>query len=174
MRRSTQLSILILTAALLAVAPGAAHAESRCLTAEVPMPVVLPDGSVHDSGAVRLCVTGRLNPVADFHKIQFEGRAIGEYAGRKIDSEAPLGRPYMIFHRSANGELILIGYARPPRSQGERGITVMLTEQVRLDLLIAEGEARWEQNRLRALQDEFAVAQREAEDPVVMVAAASR
>jgi len=150
--RTTQLSILILTATVLAVAPGAVQARSRCLTAEVPLPVVLPDGSVHDSGALRLCVSGRLNPVSDFHKIHFEGNAIGEYAGRTIPSEAPLGRPYLIF----------------------RGTTVMLTEQAKLDHLIAQGEARWEQNRLHEVQDEFAAAQRATEDPVVMVAAASR
>ena len=157
---------LLLALATILVAASGATLAGNCLTAQVPFPVVLPDGSVHEAGQLELCVERRLNPVIDIHEIAVGGNNVGLYHGRAISSESSSMRPYLIFHRSAAGELILVGYARPPKRKGMQGTTVLMAEQKQLDVLIAEGEHR-------ALTQDIALTAGapQHEDPVVLVAA---
>ncbi len=108
--------LLAATAALALVGPGLAWAQSPgdCLRVEVPSPMVLPDGSVHPAGTLELCMSGTFSPVAALHTTRIEGATVGLLLSRRGKSEEPVrDDPYVLFHRTPEGSLELLGYAWP-------------------------------------------------------------
>ena len=63
--------------------PAATAITGRCVVADVPAPVVLPDGSVHPAGPLRLCLERNLNPVAELHQISVGGGPQGLFVGQR-------------------------------------------------------------------------------------------
>jgi len=111
--------LAILTGSLvLLLFAGAAHANlGRCVWAEVPSPIVMPDGSSHPAGAIRVCLSLEYSPVAGLHKTYVGGEFAGMFLSRRALSEGPaeedLKSAYFMFQRNGEGELVLLGYALP-------------------------------------------------------------
>jgi len=110
-----------LASVVLLLAGGAQAGQSgRCVSATIPWPFVLPDGTSHPAGPLTLCLARLHNPVTGLHVVRVGGHPVGQYASR-------LGRgedtgedgPVMVFERSARGSYRLIGYALPHRDELE-------------------------------------------------------
>jgi hypothetical protein len=97
--------------------PAVAQTESRgqCVTAEVPAPMILPDGTAHPRGTLRLCFSEALSPVTGLHRAYVDGRFAGMFVSRRGTSEAPGEdrNPFLMFARKASGQLELKAYAIP-------------------------------------------------------------
>ena len=106
-------SFLIACAALIGL--GSAWAGSgRCYTADVASTVVLPDGSSHAPGSLRLCELRTLTPVSSLHSIQIDGRPIGMFISRSQPTERSGGQQaFIAFRLNDRGALELEGYAVP-------------------------------------------------------------
>jgi hypothetical protein len=114
--RHVPISLLVLAFCTSCLALDAAHARAggRCISADVPSPIVLPDGSAHPAGSLRLCVGGEFTPETRFHEAQIDGRSIGLFIGLTRMSEGgEPGDPVVLFERNADGNLLLTGYAVP-------------------------------------------------------------
>jgi hypothetical protein len=77
--------------------------------------MVLPDGSRHAPGSMRICLTHKASPVTGFHEIRVDGHGKGLFQSRFGASEAMTenGQAFFSFRRAKTGELILEGYAIP-------------------------------------------------------------
>lgn len=119
---NSRLRLGIVLVAVLATPGLAAGDLGRCSTAWVPHPIVLPDGAVHDPGALRLCLKS-LDPVTGYYEISINGRALGRWPSRIGASEGPAEtNPVTVFQWDGEGQLRLVGYARP---DGDRMATYL-------------------------------------------------
>jgi hypothetical protein len=104
-------------AALLFAAPAAAG-SGDCVKAYIDEPIILPDGSLHPPGVLKICVRQH-SPSAGMHKTSVDGRAIGEfqslYRPTRRPSEDP--RPVLVFEREPERGLALLGYTIPGRER---------------------------------------------------------
>ena len=108
--------VFLVTAGAVFFASIATAAETPCVTAAVPSPIVLPDGSVHVGGTLTVCEVRSLSPVATFHRIAIDGRAVGMFVSRRGASEAAAeAAPTLLFEDEGAGELVLVGYVVPSR-----------------------------------------------------------
>lgn len=115
MRRLLGIVFLVTVGAIVS-APIAAAAETPCVTAAVDASIVLPDGSVHPGGALTVCEIRAISPVANFHRISIDGRAVGMFVSRKVASEVEEdAAPTILFQDGGSGELALVGYVVPSR-----------------------------------------------------------
>lgn len=121
-------------AALLAV-PASAGASGRCVAADLPWPVVLPDGSGHPAGTLRICHEGAFTPVSSIQEIEVAGRAAGRYLARVGRSETDgASNPIVVFARRGGDRMVLVGFAWPERDgrmrtflfHGERNEEILL------------------------------------------------
>lgn len=92
---------------LLVLAAGLAWSEEigRCVTVQLPHPVMLPDGSVHKpkNGKFTLCVTRR-GPAIGYHEIRLDGMTHSMVQSRISLSEGTMARqPALSFQRTRNG-----------------------------------------------------------------------
>lgn len=104
------------TLAALLLSPAAWPGGSgRCISALVPDPMVLPDGSVQPAGLLRICLARAFSPVAGLHETYVDGRAVGRFISRAAQAEAggEAETPFFVFRRSPAGALVLEGYADP-------------------------------------------------------------
>jgi hypothetical protein len=127
--------VFLVTAGAVAFATLATASETPCVTAAVASPVRLPDGSLHEGGALTVCDVRTLSPVASFHRISIDGRAVGLFVSRRGASEAAAdSAPTILFLDDDSGTLALIGYvvsssrastafrlASPPAERARRG-----------------------------------------------------
>ncbi len=107
---------LVMASALALAASGntGASTGARCVIAWVPSSVVLPDGSVHPPGLLRLCAMRVLSPASSLHEMAMDGAPVGLLAGRAYRTEGgPLERPVIFFRRERTGDLRLVGYVVP-------------------------------------------------------------
>jgi len=148
---------LILGSLVCLAAVTAAAETGRCYTADVPAPIVLPDGKVYDAGLLRICMRSKLSPVEGLHETSVDGNLIGGFRSRLGTSEATGDGAFFVFSRTAGGELILEGYAV---SQGNRLRTYTLQRPGRVTAVWWSG--------LRTLNDEPA-----GEDSVVRITGGS-
>jgi len=113
----SQTILLALTLPVLGIASGFTQAQTtgRCVRADVPEAMVLPDGSIHAPGTMRICLTHKASPVTGFHETRIDGHGKGLFQSRFADSEALTddGKAFLSFRRAKSGELILEGYAIP-------------------------------------------------------------
>ena len=128
----------MVTLAILAV-PVVVAGSGDCFSVVVPAQVVLPDGSVHLPGALRLCFERQLNPVAEMQEISVAGMKQGLFVAKIALAESKSARAVVLFHRNDNDDWILIGFSRPGRSPRERSTRVQLTAPLQLQELIARG-----------------------------------
>jgi hypothetical protein len=114
--RPTRIWIILAVAiaAVLTMSDTLSSTRGRCATVEVPWPIVLPDGSVHDSGSLKVCMHHQMNPITGLHEVRVDGMTIGLFASRTGASEGRSGaHPVMVFHRGEHGRHHLVGYAWP-------------------------------------------------------------
>ncbi len=107
----------VLVTAIAGGGTAVAGPSAVCVVAQVNAPILLPDGSEHPAGSLKLCGGPAFTPVTVFQKAFVDGRAVGYFASRTRAAEAePGGPPIMTFIKTASGKLALAGYALP--SQG--------------------------------------------------------
>lgn len=101
-----------LTACVLLVLPGTAEAGQRhCAAAEIPEPFVLPDGSEHAAGSLKICKLQKHYPSTTLMVGYVDGRNVGMLLGLAGHNEADeSAEPFMIFARDDAGKLRLYGY----------------------------------------------------------------
>jgi hypothetical protein len=99
----------------LPAAVPAADETGDCVQAFVDESMVLPDGSQHPPGTIRICLEMRYSPVAGLHKTSIDGRTIGLFQSRHRLSEGIAEDPTakLVFRRIPDGGLTLLGYAIP-------------------------------------------------------------
>jgi len=101
---------------------GAAAAQSPCLTVHTDDPVVFPNGSVQPAGTLTICDWKAFTPVEQIHRTYVNGTPVQLLRGRRSKNERDAAAPDEIyFHRSHEGWLELVGYARTYRG---RSLTV--------------------------------------------------
>ena len=114
--RSRRTAIIIVG---LALAAGAAEAEESgsCYGAMTPASIVLPDGSVHAQGELRVCMTRRLSPVEWINVISVNGDAIGAFRGGDGAIERGLDphQPEFVFLKRPDASLQLFGFITSDR-----------------------------------------------------------
>ncbi|MHC4093932.1 MAG: hypothetical protein ACYSVY_27280 [Planctomycetota bacterium] len=94
--------------------PAWSESPGRCAKVEVPWPIVLPDGSAHEAGSLRVCLQQMWTPAAGLHEVRVNGTAIGLFMSRVGKSENPAEPgPIVIFQRNGTDEHYLVGYAWP-------------------------------------------------------------
>ena len=123
-RRSTAIRVvsgMVVVVALLMVGQGSALASrGRCVSAEIPAPIILPDGSEHPAGQLKLCVRHHSSPVTSLHETYIGGSPVGLHASRRGYSEGPAtSEPFLTFYRRSDGKLFLYGFALPGRERME-------------------------------------------------------
>jgi hypothetical protein len=107
-----------------AAGPGA------CATAQVPEPFVLPDGSEHPAGSLRICPVQRHVPTTELLVSYVNGKQIGLLLGTSGHNEiGPGEESFMIFARDPAGRLQLYGYVI---QEGDRLATYRLERPDRL------------------------------------------
>ena len=107
-------SFIFIVGAILGSVPAPAGELGRCYSAEVPDPVVLPDGSSHPPGSLRICLSSKESPVRGRHVTSVDGRAIGAFQSRlgfAPEAAAQGGTAYFVFRRNGHSQLVLLGYA---------------------------------------------------------------
>ena len=119
----------IAVAVVLILAIGPAVASARvCATAQIDESFVLPDGSAHEPGALKLCRGTDYNPATTLHSSFVNNMAVGMLFGRSSASEsAGNEQPFLVFVRNDLGQLRLFGYALP----GEDGMETFRLEKPR-------------------------------------------
>jgi len=112
MTRTTKNKTLILAGVLLLTAT-VAQAGGRCFNAQIPQTMVLPDGSTHAPGLLRICKDRTISPASSLHRSDVEGRSIGMFLGAPRHVEMPVdeGRAQFVFKRTIDDKLVLLGYA---------------------------------------------------------------
>jgi hypothetical protein len=97
---------------VLMLAGTVAAAEDRCYTAEIPGTMVLPDGSKHAPGVLRICPDRDISPVSKLHRTDVDGRAVGMFlsVSRAIEDSVAEGSAQFVFKRDNGDDLNLIGY----------------------------------------------------------------
>jgi hypothetical protein len=114
MRRHRRLGSAAIVVRLLVFGVGAAHGEelADCYRATIPAPMVLPDGSLHPAGELRICTTRRLSPVEWLHVTYVGGGAVGAFRGRDtvIERGVEPREPEFVFLRGFDGSLRLFGF----------------------------------------------------------------
>lgn len=110
-------TLLVLAALILPGMHAPARAESigHCYTADVPSDIVLPDGSRHPAGTLKICLDRNYSPVTGLLATYVGGRPVGIFPGTLGTARATeaVGAPFFLFYRDAEGALELHGYAIP-------------------------------------------------------------
>jgi hypothetical protein len=82
-----------------------------CVRADIAETFVLPDGSQHPAGQLRICLDRDYSPVAGLHTIAADGHATGRFLSRRVKPEVGSPEaPQVAFVRDAAGVLVLRGY----------------------------------------------------------------
>ncbi len=115
-RRGVRWAAAVTLGTLVALAPALAWSQDRgqCARIELPWPIVLPDGSAHEAGSVKLCLQQMWTPASGLHEIRVNGTSIGLFMSSVGKSEGPVERvPVVVFQRNGTDEHYLVGYAWP-------------------------------------------------------------
>lgn len=105
-------TVLALTLGLSTLA--VAQPKGRCANVVTPWPVVLPDGSAHESDSLQLCLMLKLNPVTGIHELRVDGMSRGMVRSRIGVSEGRTADdPIVVFRRTESDVHVLVGYAWP-------------------------------------------------------------
>jgi hypothetical protein len=77
-----------------------------CVRADIAETFVLPDGSQHPAGPLRICLDRDYSPVAGLHTIAADGRTSGMFLSRRVKPEVDSPHaPQVAFVRDASGVL---------------------------------------------------------------------
>ena len=98
----------------LAPTSAAEAAAGVCVRVEVDAAMVLPDGSIHEPGTLRICERRAFTPVASLHAMYVEGAPVAMLLSRKRTSETAVDEaPTILFERDGRGRMRLLGYVLP-------------------------------------------------------------
>jgi hypothetical protein len=121
----------VIAVALLASTIAQAGSSGRCARVEVPAQMILPDGTRHEAGTLRVCETQKLSPVATLHKTFVNGMPVGMFTSRTGTSEGQdHTQPFMVFERNSEGHLALVGLGWP-EGDATRTFTMIGSKQQR-------------------------------------------
>ena len=114
--RTRQRTLLVLATIIILLACVANAGERRhCVRAEIDENFMLPNGSVHPPGELKLCLIRSMSPVSGAHGTHVNGHSVGYFLSVKMKLAAPeqtaSTEPYFEFVRNRRGELELRGYA---------------------------------------------------------------
>ena len=103
----------LMLAGVFMLAATVAAGEGRCYTAEVPGTMVLPDGSKHAPGVLRICTDQDFSPVSKLHRTDVNGRPVGMFlsVSRAVESSVEEGAAQFVFKRNSSDDLDLVGYS---------------------------------------------------------------
>jgi len=93
-----------------------AWAQDRgiCVRADVPEAFTLPDGSVHAAGRIALCNHRAFTPMIALHRVWVDGDGATLVMSRRTAAdEYRDNRPALLFRRTPDGALDLVGYVVP-------------------------------------------------------------
>ena len=155
MMKTLQVAAIWIMVLGMTVGTAAAESNGRCVRADVPATMVLPDGTMHEPGSIRICMMRKLSPVTGYHKIHVDNIAHGRFISRFEHSEglSDDGKPFLQFARTQAGAFILEAYAVPA---GNRMLVYTIQQQK------SRPSDEWHANHRQA----------DAE-PVILLAAAS-
>lgn len=110
---------MILALAGLCAVTSAGAASECCIRADVEATIVLPDGSSHEPGPIRICLADRLSPVAGLHQTFVDSQPVGIFVSRVAYAEDPpqLRDPIIRFRQTARGHWVLEAYGVPDGSR---------------------------------------------------------
>ena len=115
--------LAVAASSLLAPTYAAEAGAGPCVRVDVDAAMVLPDGSIHEPGTLKICERRAFTPVASLHAMYVEGAPVGMLLSRRRVSEtAEDEAPSIVFERDARGRMRLLGYVRP-----ESGTSVSFT-----------------------------------------------
>ncbi len=117
-------------ASLFATGAAVAGSGSGCIRVDLVEPVRLPDGNVYPAGALTLCDTVALSPVATLHKTYVNGRPIAILVSRKRANETKSNEPPSVVFQRSDGALDLVGYTLP--SPRRSGVTYLLNANLQM------------------------------------------
>ena len=107
--------LLALVTIILVACVANAGERAHCLRAEIDETFMLPNGSVHPPGELKLCLIQSLSPVSGAHRTHVDGHTVGYFRSVRsttnVSRGAPTAEPYLEFARNRSGELELLGYA---------------------------------------------------------------
>ena len=154
------LAVLAISLAILATSPTlVAQQRGRCAVTELPGHLVLPDGTVHEAGELKICFLDWHNPSSGRHLILVDGKKWGyllSRSGRSGDTKTDV--PIFVFTpRTEHHHVRLLGYAwpdgdgmsihvlHPPgrkvsKSLADAGSLLELADQERFVLVAARAE----------------------------------
>ncbi len=93
------------------------HPNGRCVSAELPWHFVLPDGTRHAPGELRLCLDRAYTPSTGLHRLYVDGDPTGILMSRSRTSEGGDGdQPFLLFQLSDDRNHVLVAYAWPGRN----------------------------------------------------------
>jgi hypothetical protein len=110
------LTVVAIVVAVLVASPSLiAQQRGRCAVTELPGKLVLPDGTVHDAGEVKICFEGWHNPSSGRHVIFVDGKKWGYLLSRSGNSDKSTTQvPVFVFTpRTEHHHVRLLGYAWP-------------------------------------------------------------
>ncbi|ANM29769.1 hypothetical protein ABI59_09550 [Acidobacteria bacterium Mor1] len=93
--------LLFVAVVVLAVSGSAVAALDGCFSAQVEAPFVLPDGSGHAPGELRVCMVDYANPATGLYVISVDGAPVGRYRARldRVESGAESDTALLVFAR---------------------------------------------------------------------------
>ena len=110
------LAVLAIALAVLVASPElVAQQRGRCAVTELPGHLVLPDGTVHEAGELKICFLDWHNPSAGRHLILVDGKKWGYLLSRSGKSDESMADvPVFVFTpRTEHHHVRLLGYAWP-------------------------------------------------------------
>jgi hypothetical protein len=118
-KTSKRLLVVAAMAGAIFLAGGVAMAggNGRCYSAEITAFIALPDGSIHDPGTLRVCLTSMHSPVEGLHHTSVDGHPIGMFRSRLGESKGLGGQEvsFFVFAKRGDGALELQGFATAKR-----------------------------------------------------------
>jgi hypothetical protein len=132
-KTSKRLLLVAAMAGAIFLAGGIAMAggNGRCYSAEITAFIALPDGSIHEPGTLRVCLTSKHSPVEGMHHTSMDGHPIAMFRSRLGESEGLGGQEssFFVFTKRDDGALELQGFATAKRD-GRLTTYQMALEQV--------------------------------------------
>ena len=111
----------VISLVIVAFAARETIAQPRtCVRADIEEAFVLPDGSRHSAGLLRICLDRDYSPVAGLHSIMAGDHGTGTFLSRRVKPEGmSQASPQIAFFRDASGALVLLGYTLEKRGKVE-------------------------------------------------------
>jgi len=111
--------VLVAVAILSLAGVAWAGENGRCHSTVVSSEMILPDGSVHEPGALTVCTVQTHSPVATLLKVSVDGHPVHMVVSRSgtSETETRIDEAFFVFHRNDKDQLVLQGYAVPERGK---------------------------------------------------------